>query len=333
MTEIQSYAIKNIRVVSTLMIFLCHTVFLFGETVGLTAQFFNIAVTVFFFISAYLYSLRENVSAGGVLQWYKKRFLRISIPYYIYIILLFVLYLFLIKKINIVSWITTALIISGITETYMPETGHLWFITAIFICYLITPVLYKIRKNNKISALFIIFSITLYFPIAFFVKDIIATYYWSVFEFVIAFFFLEKLINKLNDKSGIVIGFVSLVFGCIIKLLGVHYFDSTIFYTKFIVEICSLLIAFGIFSVVFFLTAVLKKIVLRFSKIIDFFDSISYEFFIVHMIFIKGNFSVLKLSNPFLNICLAFVLSLIFGYLLHILSNQIFKVIKWRKKH
>lgn len=65
MTEIQSYAIKNIRVVSTLMIFLCHTVFLFGETVGLTAQFFNIAVTVFFFISAYLYSLRENVSAGG----------------------------------------------------------------------------------------------------------------------------------------------------------------------------------------------------------------------------------------------------------------------------
>lgn len=333
MTEIQSYAIKNIRVVSTLMIFLCHTVFLFGETVGLTAQFFNIAVTVFFFISAYLYSLRENVSAGGVLQWYKKRFLRIAIPYYIYLTVLLILYIVTKTTIKPAPWITSGFMISGLTETYLAQTGHLWFITAILICYLIIPVLYKIRKSNKISALFIIFSIVLYFPIAFFAKDIIATYYWSVFEFVIAFFFLEKLINKLNDKSGIVIGFVSLVLGCIIKLLGVHDFDSTIFYTKFIVQICSLLIAFGIFAVVFFLTAVLEKIVLRFSKIIDFFDSISYEFFIVHMIFIKGNFSVLKLSNPFLNICLAFALSLIFGYLLHILSNQIFKVIKWRKKH
>lgn len=80
MTEIQSYAIKNIRVVSTLMIFLCHTVFLFGETVGLTAQFFNIAVTVFFFISAYLYSLRANVSAGGILQWYKSVLLELQFP-------------------------------------------------------------------------------------------------------------------------------------------------------------------------------------------------------------------------------------------------------------
>ena len=79
MTEIQSYAIKNIRVVSTLMIFLCHTVFLFCETVGLTAQFFNIAVTVFFFISAYLYSLRENVSAGGYFSGIKSVFL--ELPY------------------------------------------------------------------------------------------------------------------------------------------------------------------------------------------------------------------------------------------------------------
>lgn len=331
MTEIQSYAIKNIRVVSTFMIFLCHTVFLFGETVGLTAQFFNIAVTIFFFISAYLYSLRENVSAGGVLQWYKKRFLRIAIPYYIYLAVLFILYIVTKSVIKPTPWITSGFMISGLTETYLSQTGHLWFVTAILLCYAITPLLYRVRQNK--SFMFIVIAMIAYIPLAIFLKPIISTYYSALLEYILAFFLLDRIISSFNKKRMLIIGFVLFILGCIIKLFGVRFFDDTVFYTKFISGGCSIIIGFAIFVIIYTLSHIYYKFDKWLFRIIDFFDSISYEFYIVHMIFIKGNFSVLKLSNPFLNICLAFVLSLIFGYLLHILSNQIFKVIKWRKKH
>ena len=333
MTEIQSYAIKNIRVISTLMIFLCHTVFLFGDLIGKTAQFFNIAVTVFFFISAYLYSLREKYSQGGVLLWYKKRLIRIIVPYYIFLFVLFILFLIFHQEINPLEWITTGLIIAGVTETPIVSTGHLWFITAIVICYIITPLLYKIRANKKATVLFLLIILICYFPVAIFTKDIFSTYYSAVLQYIIAFFFLKLYIERVSKKTGIIVGVLSLISGCILKLLFVYYFDNTIMYTKFLVNICSLIIGFGIFASIYYFIVNTYSLSNKLYKIVDFFDSFSYEFYIVHMVFIRGRFSVLVFENPFLNIAIALILSLLFGYLLHILSNEIIKVTKWKTKY
>ncbi len=333
MTEIQSYAIKNIRVISTLMIFLCHTVFLFGDLIGKTAQFFNIAVTVFFFISAYLYSLREKYSQGGVILWYKKRLIRIIVPYYIFLFALFILFWIFHQEINPLEWITTGLIIAGVTETPIVSTGHLWFITAIIVCYIITPLLYKVRENKKATVLFLSIILICYFPVALLTKDIVGTYYSSVLEYILAFFFLKLYIERVNKKTGIIFGLLSLIAGCAFKFLFVYYFDDTILYTKFLVKICSLIIGFGIFTSIYFFIENTYSLSKKFYKVVDFFDSFSYEFYIVHMVFIQGCFSVLLFKNPFLNIVISFVFSLLFGCLLHILSNKIIKVIKWKTKH
>ncbi|MDD6633826.1 MAG: acyltransferase [Ruminococcus sp.] len=333
MTEIQSYAIKNIRVVSTLMIFLCHTVFLFGDLIGKTAQFFNIAVTVFFFISAYLYSIREKCSQDGVTLWYKKRLIRIIVPYYIFLFVLFILFLIFHQEIIPLEWITTGLIIAGVTETPVVSTGHLWFITAIIVCYIITPLLYKIRENKKATVLFLSIILVGYFPVALFIKDIVGTYYSSVLEYILAFFFLKLYIERVNKKTGIIVGLSSLIAGCLLKLLFIYYFDNTILYTKFLVEVCSLIIGFGIFTSIYYFVENTYRVSKKFEKVIDSFDSFSYEFYIVHMVFIQGCFSVFVFENPFINIVIAFILSLLFGYLLHILSNKILKVTKWKTKH
>ena len=266
-------------------------------------------------------------------MWYKKRLIRIIVPYYIFLFVLFILFLIFHQEINPLEWITAGLIIAGVTETPIVSTSHLWFITAIIICYIITPLLYKIRANKKATVLFLSIILICYFPVAIFTKDIFGTYYSSVLEYIIAFFFLKLYIERVNKKTGIIVGLSSLIAGCILKLLFVYYFDNTILYTKFLVNICSLIIGFGIFTSIYYFVENTYRVSKKFEKVIDFFDSFSYEFYIVHMVFIEGRFSVLVFENPFLNIGIAFVLSLLFGYLLHILSNKILKVTKWKTKH
>lgn len=330
MTDEQSYSVKMVRIISTFMIFLCHTVFLFGDVIGLSAQFFNIAVTVFFFISAYLFSLREKI--GGVLCWYKRRLVRIIVPYYILHIVLIVLYLIFGKEINVYNWITNLFIVSGITETPVSGTGHMWFISAILICYIVTPLLYRIRENNKSFILFLLMLFVLYVFIAIYLKDIIGTYFISVFEYILAFFVLKKYINKINPKKADIIGFIVLIIGCLLKIVFVKCFDNTILYLKFLVQLCSVLIGFGIFTTIYFFTINNYKFFKKFYKVVSFLDGFSYEFYLVHMILIQGELSILLFKNSILNIILAFVVSSILGYMLHLVSNSFIGVMKWDKK-
>lgn len=230
-------------------------------------------------------------------------------------------------------WIPAIFAISGITENYISGTGHFWFITAIIICYLITPLLYEIRKNQKYQMYFLIICIIAYIPIALLTKDIIGTYYSSALEYILAFFFLDKWIKRVNGKQGLIFGIVSLLLGCAFKLVFVYLFDNTVLYTKFLTQFCSLIIGFGIFTSIYFFICNTYSIAKRFQKIISFFDSFSYEFFIVHLVLISGKFSVLIFTNPIINIVFAFALSALFGYLLHLLSNCFLRVTKWNKKH
>lgn len=237
------------------------------------------------------------------------------------------------QEINPIRWITTGLIISGLTETPVVSTGHFWFITAIIICYIITPLLYKIRESKTTTIWFLLIISIGYIPIALLAKNIVGTYYFSVLEYILAFFFLKLYITRVKEKTGLIFGLISLTVGCFIKLLFVYYLDETILYTKFLVEICSLIIGFGIFTFIYYFIENTYSISKKFYKIVSFFDNFSYEFYIVHMVFIQGNFSVLVFENPFLNIVVAFILSLFFGYLLHLLSNCFLRVTKWNKKH
>lgn len=142
-----SYSIKVLRVISTFMIFLCHTVFLYGDRFSFLVQFFNVAVSVFLIISAYLYSLRDSIGKS-IFVWYKKRIIRIVIPYYVFLAILFIFHLIIRVEFDLKAWISSLLCVQGYTERYVTGTGHLWFITAILLCYIVTPILYKIREKR-----------------------------------------------------------------------------------------------------------------------------------------------------------------------------------------
>lgn len=150
------------------------------KTISLSAQFFNIGVSVFLFISAYLFTLRKN-AITNIFEWYKKRLFRLCVPYYW--LILFVCLVCFITNVNIKIWDVTqsVLFIQGLTEDYLPGGGHLWYLTAILISYFITPLLAKL-KNTKVTLklMFFVSSFILYILITVFTKEIYSAIFVKV---------------------------------------------------------------------------------------------------------------------------------------------------------
>ncbi len=130
-------AVEYIRVVSMAMIVLCHILQYYGNQL---AYWFNVGVQIFLIISGFLYGGRE---IADPLTFIGKRFKKILVPYYVFLIPTSVCYfLFASDSINLALFVKAlfgAEVIRGIQ--------HLWFVPYILFCYLITPLLQAVRKR------------------------------------------------------------------------------------------------------------------------------------------------------------------------------------------
>ena len=86
MTKEQSFSIRIIRVLSTLMIFVCH--FLQGLSND-WAYIFNIGVQLFFLISGFLYGKKGVVKVDGFI---KSRFGKVYLPYIVFFAIVVIAY-------------------------------------------------------------------------------------------------------------------------------------------------------------------------------------------------------------------------------------------------
>lgn len=335
MNEATSFSIKIIRITATLMIFLCHTVFLFGNTIGLTAQFFNIGVDIFIIISSYLFSSRGSLNSSPY-RWYKKRLLRIFIPYYIYLIFVFIAYAFTNTNIAFTTILESIFLLNGITEDYLPGAAHLWFLTFLLICYFLTPLLYKIKKwCLKYKITFSLFLTIIYILLALFSKDIIGTIYINVLEYIIIFLITDKLFEFINTSNSsskkILFGIFSVIASCGFKLVFNILFDGTILYSKFLVPFIDTTIGISIFISIFLISKYYYQETKDrhiFTGLVNHLDSISFEFYLVHYFFITGPISVMNISNPLIVCLLILLVSYLSANILHLFCNLFFKVIK-----
>lgn len=91
--------------------------------------------------------------------WYIKRFFRIYFPYIVVVVTsVIMMYLQCSNYFNFNQFIIQIFSLQGIFGCYKNLT-HLWYITYILVCYLITPQLQKLYKkiNLRITNLFGIF--------------------------------------------------------------------------------------------------------------------------------------------------------------------------------
>ena len=311
----KDYSISFIRMISTIMIIACH----FLQYYKLELAFWlNVGVQIFLCISGYLYGQKEIENS---LHFIKKNCLKILLDYYIFIFVMIIIYgIFATDLVNL-----NAIINIFLCRSTFDSLGHLWFISCIIFCYLITPFLHRIERemanyNDKVYIIclcFLLIIVEIFFRsyiqiinpswincyiLGYFIGKLkISPRVYTVNNIIIIFLPVTILINSIR---------IFLVYFSEIKFQGIFalIFKVYCFYAHTMLGITIFLILYSIS----------KKIqLLKLKKILLISDKYSYDIFIVHNIFIQGRFNLqMMTSNIVINIFIIIIAIILAAVLL-----------------
>ena len=294
----ESNAISIVRILAMLSIVICH---FFQAYDNYLAYRFNIGVQVFFVLSGYLYG---HKFINNWFSWFLGRFKKLYIPCFIYCLVASTILIAITNESFSIKHYVTISALNGI--------DHLWFMKAIFLCYLTTPLLQFFRKwPLHIYIVLIVFGAVEfgYFRIH------IDLFSW-VWLYAIGYYF--PLLNNICKKT---ISLIFVSFSIAISLKMTLGFDG-----RLIVELwhyitgaalCLLLIPF-----------LTKFVDVKNNDWIKSIDQYSFYIYITHHIYLIGPLSfVLFIPNKIVLILVVILLIIISTYLLKKVSDNIIKLI------
>lgn len=311
MDQSESNAISLLRSLAMFSIVICHFLQAMNNRY---CWIFNIGVQVFLAISGYLYG-------GKTIQnwpsWFKKRFIKLYIPYSIFILFCISFYcLFVPEIINIKSVFIYLLNLQGVVATAnIKGLSHLWFMTVIALCYLITPVLQLISRYRIILPLFLFVSL-----LNFFVFRILVIPYSWFFVYILGYLYATER----NRGKILILGFVSVLF---VWSAVVISWDDILIYENVLNQVFH---AFSGFMIIICIISIFKRLKLKLNgKILNFTDGHSFEVYLIHHIFILGPFSLMLFTKfELVNMLVIIMLTLILSILLKRMSNYIIGLIE-----
>ena len=277
-----------IRLLAMLSIIACHFCQYYNSE---WAWWLNVGVQVFFIISGYLYGSK---SIDEPILWLKKRFVKILTPYYIFLTFAIIGYIIVSPDIlgagNIISSYLVVGTIKGIS--------HLWFVSYILFCYIITPYLAALRDSlsNK-NLLFSIGSIVVIFGVYSIIEILVNGYFrpGRVGCYILGYF-TAVLVNRIGTKSLHLCFWISLIPTVISNYIycHIHYLQG-LEMKGILVHITDYSHAFLGYSITMLLMIVFKNYLS--NKVTRFSDKYSYEVYLVHQLFILSPLTILTLTN------------------------------------
>jgi len=321
-----------IRFISMLLIIACHIFQYYGLEL---AFWLNVGVQIFLFLSGYLYGKKDINDTKNFL---KKQYIKIIVPY-----------ILLSAIILVFEYINNPLYFSANSKVYLigrligfqewikpfPNIYHTWFISVILLCYLITPILNRIKKELNILSFLKYMIISLIF-IQLLVGFGILNVNPSYLILYLFGYFIANVNEKEHKKIAVLVVLLTLIILPVRLKLEYSNFKSfeniltylTIRPTYFISyhhALCGM-------SIFMLIKTIFKRI--KYNKIFEFSDKYSYYIYLVHQIFILGSYSLLNLSKSiFLNILIVLITIIVSAILLHLFTDftkKIFKPIKAR---
>lgn len=316
------------RVIAMFCIIACHIAQQSGDLK--TAYLLNGGVYSFLLISGMLLGSKK---VDNTKCFYISRFTRIFVPYYLLILLYLLLYAFrqiplgwkIIFNIAGLQWF-----VSGIEKT-----GHLWYITCISICNILTPICQKIfdKLNLKGTAFWAVAVISgaLCFTVSWFLPISVMYIYVFLFGYIYSKYYrnIDDSSTDNAEKAVALLGFISILG----RIVAEFFFNISL--PLLVGDISEILFGFSliiIFKRAFFKFHRLEKAVFNKGGVLYYLDSVSYEIYLTHHVFILGVLSCMDITEyKIVNIILAFVLTVASASILHVLSNMIIGKIKKRE--
>lgn len=309
-TEKERDTLNLIRWISTISIVSCH---LLQGYDNIYAWIFNVGVQVFFFLSGFLYG---NKRITNTLSFYRKRIVKLYLPYAIWVIIA-ACFLNFSSEANSIN--VTAILKQLVMLKNLPGLNHLWFMRVIFLCYLILPLIDLCLTSKKffiIVVLGLLLSLMMIF-------NYTATLLWIVTYYA---GYLCGRYPKIQSFLGI-ISFIMVL--CLIKRT---YLTLTYFKEPSIQN--DLLHTFG--GIFIFLLIYKTVRHLRFGNNIRQLLNKrgGYEIYLTHHIFIIGPLSLLSVT-PFsiFNILIVIIITLLSSYWLTKISQILQNTNACRTKH
>ena len=328
-SNVESKIITIIRTFAMVLIILCHYCDYF-EGVEFLSQLFNVGVPIFFIISGFLYGQKQ---INNIKKWYIKQFAKIVIPLYTYYLIsaLVLLVVGKLGEVNMLDSIKVLLNLQGLVGGKIGnvQSGHLWFITFILICYLITPALQLLRDRINLKRLSILCGVLsiIWMAIILNINDFyFITWIPGVLCYIFAYF-LSASWQRNHNKLRIWIG-ISLP---MIALIALRFFakqtltgDANIMnllYRRVIVPYSQCALGTWIFFTIYYVCLHYNTITEKASSVLSVFDKYSYYIYIVHYMFVEGVFSLTLFTDNILLISFLFiVLTGLYSFVLKWLS-------------
>lgn len=276
--------ITYLRSFATLCIFGCHLLFIANEYK--LSMWANVGVPIFLIISAYLFSGRMYRS-NNIKHFFKKRVTSIFIPYEIYIVCVIIVLLILGKPPKLKAILLYGFGLSAFSNVSILGLGHLWYITIILICYLITPIIYKINTIQKGYRVLLLLTGAQF---ALFIILDYPSYGVHIASYILLFSYFQKRQGEITSKQLKIWVLAAIAF----SLFRIFYDDmfaamnSNIYYYYDAVfqPIARLALGMGIFEVFGYYSKYFEKWHYKHeffgTKIIAAFSAISFEFYLVH---------------------------------------------------
>lgn len=313
----RNYGISILRLLSTMLIVACHICQAYENSL---AFYLNIGVPIFFSISGYLYGKRKKESP---LNFLYNRFVKVIIPYYGICIIVFLVNLMFSQFATIKQVISMVFIQQAFGETLI-NCGHLWFVSIIAICYLITPLLWEIRDNLRIKVqvgillLFLLLVISVIYVNSLPFNCIYITAY--IFGFVVSYILPRTKLVIVGNRILTIIGIVVYMVMFVIENKAFPIPGIFMYMIKVFISIMLL----------FFVSEFDVSPSSSMIKITVFCDAYSFPVYLCHHIWILGALSLIGFTGyvvvDVLFAVLATILSsLLFGYIFNRFTNKLIK--------
>lgn len=294
-------SIQLIRILSMFSIILCHLVQeLNNPTLAQTGQLFNVGVYIFLFLSGWLYGNKE---INDICNWILGRVKRVLVPMWIFMIFLFFIYSFQ-GTMNL--WYIPIFLTN--TQYWFGKIrggAHLWFISVIFLCYLMIPLLQKVK--NKLEVIIPVMVLTGYALCYLSRTEGMIILYISVF--IIGYVYKNKNV-ELSWKLAVSLIILALV----IRLGSKVLLDGTVLYDCLLVYLTHTALTVGVFVLG------RKFLIFKSGKIVNWFDDISYFVYITHYMFMVGPLRTMRLTeNLFVNVVITLTVSFVTAAILRMI--------------
>lgn len=290
------------------------------------AWWFNVGVQIFLCMSGFLYGQKD---VRKISVFYACRLRKILIPYYIVFILFGIFQLIFAKDVFNLS-----LFIRGLFLNAQPSGGeHLWFVSTILMCYVLTPLLTEYRdcyvKERKSFIVFTVLSIVI-ISLFFGAFDKFFNPAW-ISCYALGYTFGVNEIGQYVKSRLLVLILGTMAIMCNgVQIYCIYIANRTFQGSEIIFSYNHMILGSFIFLVTkqIFDRMHLKRI----EKILSITDAYSYEIYLVHQFIILGSFSLMDITGFLsLNIVIILIGICLLSYFVKCFEKMVEYKAKWKR--